>query len=195
MENIGLQLRPDLVILSVNVGDVWDVLIRGGEDRFKDDGKMRFEKSPPIEYLYAFSFICRAVVHNILGYNGLLYSPEVYAEKDRFAKMRIADCIRKFHEMARQYDFQLIVVFHPTFHELYSGYFGLSDLVTELGKEGVMVINMYDGFINSKKLNNSNHMDFYWPIDRHHNTKGYKLFGEILADYIRDQHIINEDGF
>ena len=67
LEQEQLPFMPEQVIVAVNFSDVTDVVIRGGTERFRPDGTVRYRAEPAFMPLYRYSHFFRAVLHLLLG--------------------------------------------------------------------------------------------------------------------------------
>ncbi|MBK9329174.1 MAG: hypothetical protein IPM95_07640 [Sphingobacteriales bacterium] len=66
LEHLQPALQPRLVVLNLNYSDINDVAVRGGDERFKENGKLKYRLSKNWEYFYSFSYLFRFIAHNLL---------------------------------------------------------------------------------------------------------------------------------
>ncbi len=185
LEKLLEQYRPHTVILAVNTSDIDDIVIRGGSERFKPEGRLQFRKPPVWEPLYATSFIFRAIMHSTADLHWTLLTNTEVAIKQREALDSIEMCIYRFNQLAKQKGFSLVTVFHPREKEIKSGDFPLHTLAAKLSADTTLqVINLKDEYIRTGSITPQNSGNYYWPVDLHHNTAGYKVWGELMVNHV-----------
>jgi len=189
LEKLLRQFHPNTVVLAINSSDIDDVIIRGGMERFKPDGKLQFSQPPYWEKLYATSFIFRTILHSQVDLDWTLLTMKEKPARRAEAIDSIGNCIKRFHELAKQKGFKLVVVFHPREDEIKTGDFPYNALAAKLAADtSYTIINMKDEFANSGRITKANSGEFYWPVDLHHNTKGYRVLGELIAERMRGNY-------
>jgi len=189
LEKLLRQYHPHTVVVAINTSDIDDVIIKGGTERFLPDGRLQFRKPPVWEPLYATSFIFRAAMHTAFDLDWTLLTMKEKEMRKAEAIDSIGDCIKRFHELGKQKGFKLVVVFHPREAEVISGIFPYDALAAKLATDtNYTIINMKDEFANSGRITKANSGEFYWPLDLHHNAKGYQVFGELLAARLRGRY-------
>ncbi len=183
LERRLLDWQPDLVIVAVNNSDLEDVRIRGGTERFRPDGTVAYRPAPAWEPLYGLSHVVRAVVHGPLDYDwGLLRSHERAAAVVRSTDLLLEGLIT-FEKLSRERGFALVVVLHPLQWDLEGESWPLEPLALRLRSEtDIRVVNLYEYYKGPDGIPPDRVSDYYWPIDLHHNTRGYDLFARGLAE-------------
>jgi len=189
-----LDYKPDLVIVTLNYSDIDDILIRGGMERFKKDGRVKYIYKPDFLLLYESSHIARLIMHNAFRYNYLLLKDDEYTIMRDNSKKMIYQSIELFSNLAKNNNFKLLVVFHPMKINILDSYFNdFSGIISEIEKKlpDVEVLNMYDYFQNIEHINNTNCYDYYWKIDGHNTGKGYCAFGRGVFYELKQLGIID----
>ena len=136
-----LPFQPDLVIVAVNPTDMYDVLIRGGMERFRPDGSTRYARhAPDWERVYAMSYIVRAVVHDVLRYNWLLIQESQMESPTKIVVDELVSVLAAFQALSVERDFDLLVVLHPSSYlevldNRYGNEFPLGRIPVEKGRE------------------------------------------------------------
>jgi len=173
--------KPNVVVVAVNETDITDVLIRGGMERFVDKQQVKYNDPPWWEYLYAFSFITRYVVHNIQKKDWFFYTKSVFESQKLKAIEQISDCLFQFKKLADEYNFELIVLYLPMQHEVELNWETFGKTEALLMRNNIHTLNLLKAFqeLDSEKLG-----DYYWLKDRHYNSKGYNYVAEQLANYM-----------
>lgn len=181
-----LPFEPDLVIVAINPSDMYDVLIRGGMERFRPGGSTQYaRRAPRWELIYATSYIVRVVVHEVLGYNWLLIKESEMETPTRVAAEEIGSILADFQTLAGEHGFDLLVVLHPvSYHEFlyneYSNGFGL--VASPMKKnESIESLDLLDYYGRTGIINKENVANFFWLLDGHHNTDGYRVMGDAIA--------------
>jgi hypothetical protein len=182
-----MNLKPDLVIIAINNSDVHDIIIRGGFERFKPDGTVRFRKPPRWECIYAISFIFRHIVHDILGYNWYFIQKSKINSLEQGAIESIKSAIFAFEHLSNKNGFDVMIVFHPTIWEIKSGkYLHHFDYLVkhfEITKS-IVSIDLFEYYNANDIITYENVHNFYWSLDEHHNTRGYHVMGRAIAKKI-----------
>jgi lysophospholipase L1-like esterase len=191
-----LPFDPDLVVVVTNGSDVEDIIIRGGMERFRPDGSVvTSRKKPDWEWLYGISYIFRHVIHDVLKYDWLFIKAGDFESEQFRAAEKIKLAIDEFAGLSEKHGFDLLVVAHPRMREVemeeYDGV-GFSNLISTLKKEqGIHFVDLLDYFKVNNLMTKENASDFYWPIDRHFNSKGYEFMGNAIADKILELKLID----
>lgn len=177
--------HPKLVLLSINTSDIDDIIIRGGRERFKPNGRVAFRDAPYWERLYAVSFIFRTILHSTRHLDWTLLSFDEKAEKSRQALDSIEVCIRQFGYLSQKKNFKLAVIFHPREEEIKTGKFPLDSLALKLKADSSLtIINLKDEFAATGSITPLNAHKYYWPTDLHHNADGYKIWADMITPYV-----------
>lgn len=188
LEHLLQTYKPKLVLLSVNTSDIDDIVIRGGSERFKPNGKVEFRNAPYWEKLYAVSFIFRAIVHSTKQLDWSLLTMEEKEGKSHQALDSIEACIKQFSDLARKNKFKLATIFHPREVEVVLGKFALDSLALKLKADSnFTIINLKDEFVSSGSITPLNASKYYWPTDLHHNTEGYKIWADIITPLVQKE--------
>lgn len=174
-----LDLKPDVVILTINSTDVTDISGRGGFERFHDDGTAG--KEPPSwEWVYAANHLFRMFLHGVYDYSTSLVEGVDSEESLLEAAEILKDVVSRFEKLASENGSKLLVVIQPSIHEFNNGkhtpFLGFTELTDHMKKEQINFINTAPNFLKTGKSVYSH----YYPIDTHFNEKGYALFGETV---------------
>ena len=182
--------KPRLVIFSINTSDIGDLIDRGGGERFVAKDKVVYKDGPWWKYLYSFSYVWRAFVHEVVGVELSLYSKEAYQKLEKEAKNLIYSTImNEIVPFARDNNIQTLFVFTPGEHELDNDSFALAELSAELANQEINVLNLHKDFSNFSDSNT----DYYWDIDGHCKSQGYLLWSKAIANEIEQQGLIKCD--
>lgn len=189
-----VMLQPDLVIVDLNSTDVNDVIMRGGEERFRPDGTMVPAKRAPWWVgLYGISYITRHIVHDVLAFNLFLMKEDVMVLEQQRAGRSIVAGIEAFRQLAEARGFQLVIVFHPGQWELAMREYGEIHPVVETLKSSVdvAVIDLLEYYRARDLLMPDSLAKFFWSIDTHHNAAGYDVMGKAIASEIVRMRLVD----
>ncbi len=181
-----IPFKPDLVIVAVNPTDVNDVIIRGGMERFRPDGSTQYARTaPPWERAYAASYIVRLIVHDVLRYNWLLIKESRMEAPTRVALDELVSALAAFQKLSVEHDFDLLVVLHPaSYHEVFYNQYSndLGRLVSLMkDKNSIHVLDLLDYYQRTGVMTKENVLSFFWSVDGHHNSVGYRAMGDAIA--------------
>ncbi len=169
-----LQYKPDYIIQALSVQDIiGDIRLRGGMERFKKDGTVKFNKAPWWEPVYALSYISR-LGFSLLGYSELLNRqiPSA-AETDKLNKETV-DLFKQYTDLCAKNNIRLFVVLRPDITEIEMNryFYNLSPILNNLHAEVIDLLPYYQQYI---KAHNTSRQDYFWKLDGHHNSKGYEM--------------------
>lgn len=188
LRNKLLQYEPDIVIQSWGSGDMLtDVVVRGGLERFRSDGSVRFKPAPWWEPLYAVSYISREFF-SVLGYNELLRKEEATPDEIEEMNASTRQLLDQYISLCRQHGVRLIIAFHPQKGEIIDGKyqydFGpmLSYLHSYPEVQVADLLPLYRAYLDST---HSTADSYFWHYDGHHNSKGYMLMAATTLSAIR----------
>jgi hypothetical protein len=90
-----LKYKPDVILQTLSSGDMnVDIIVRGGMERFKADGKVQYRKAPWWEPIYALSNLSR-LYFSALGYNELLMKDSYVAENKKYLDSIVIDLFKQ----------------------------------------------------------------------------------------------------
>jgi hypothetical protein len=187
----GLALSPDVVIVAYNSGDYQtDFFIRGGLKRFHD-GLWSSRPAPWWEFAYAYSHTFRGLCQLFLGLSpsGFLTSP---SEKELRFQLIFDEWQEVFDSIATlsaEHGVKLLLVRHPIRFELeekkYGQDFSLFDEWLETNHPEVAHVDLMPLYLESTGHVSENFNRLYWPIDGHHNSRGYLMMANAVHDALR----------
>lgn len=179
---------PDLVVFAINASDIYDLIIRGGKERFVSDSEVVYRDGPWWKYIYSFSYIWRMIAHELIGVNWSMYTEFEYQKLEADAIELIYSTITKeVIPFANNHGIRVLFVFTPMEYELDKKSFQFTDLSGNLANAGVNVLNLHKEFSKYRDGN----MDYYWKIDLHCNSQGYLLWSKAIGYEIRKQGLID----
>ena len=110
-----LPLQPDIVLLLVNQSDVFDIVSRGGVDRFDGRGAVRPRGSWAWESAFRYSHLARAVAmaRPRTGGTNWLHWEKLGPEDEEFAGRVIGEVATSLADLGEEMGFHLLLVAHP----------------------------------------------------------------------------------
>ena len=196
LDKLITEFQPDLVISAINISDYSDFMVRGGIERFLDDGTTKFKSGPKWEGLYRASRLFRVIMHGLLRYDRTLIRPDMQKKLMRQFEDELVSCTRSMDSLLREHGADLMCLIHPTGWEIVDweeprtwmlgtqSMFEVSELLT---KAGIDNINLYPAM--NEAIGAEREHEFSWQIDRHYNSKGYQLmadrtYHELISGYV-----------
>lgn len=187
-----LKYHPDLVIYTFNQSDIDDADTRGGFERFNEDGTVQYKKGPEWEWLYASSFVARAVATAVFGYNMKLSHDK---QENIIINETIgiySSCFSYINKLCIDNGIGLVIVFHPQYGDILRGNFMLQPIIDWYKKNiNGQYINLYDYYLEKEGINSGNIFQYYWENDRHHNGTGYSAFARGVKEELIKMGLIN----
>jgi len=186
-----MKYNPDLVLMAVNQTDIYDALIRGGMERFKADSTLN-ELMPKWERLYALSYITRLIIHNVLKYDDYLFKKTDYDKNMGKGIEMIYTAVKLTNALVTGNHSDFIVIFHPSKDEIKSQNFILKKLIHQLEAEThIKFIDLFEYYSTTEKMSKHNLIEYYWPLDSHHNANGYAVFARGVEWKLKQMGIID----
>jgi len=186
LEQKLIHFSPDLVIMTINSSDIWDIGLRGGFERFKSDGTTGLP-TPGWEYFYKASHVIRLLVHNVFGYNhDLLKQRDFDANKARFNGI-IQEVFVKLKKLSAEHDFKSIVVIQPLVYDFQSDIYEddqMNAALHYLDSSGFNYLDLKDCISEEMNLKSKEVSNLYWPVDGHFNQDGYNLFADCVLETV-----------
>jgi len=188
LEEKMLNYNPDLVLVALCNSDIKFYKCRGGFERFTKDG-VHYLEGPAWEKIYAVSYVFRIFIDNVLHYK-MLMPPEKFNANTKKALLAMEECIKRFYYLSIQHDFKLALVFFDK--SQYERYV-YAQLIDQLKKENLIpVIDLFEYNKNIIKLDSNEYRKHYfWPIDKHFNSRGYNLMAEGVEWNLKEMCIID----
>jgi len=186
-----LKYKPKILMVAVNQTDIWEITQRGGFERFLPDGVTKYRKGPKWEWLYEHFHLVRFYVYHFLKLNQSFLSDRELRQKSLESDHIINNCVLKFSNLSKKYNFNLIIIVHPLFNEIISHRYNLLDSTIDFCKKNnISYIDILSHFNNIEKINEKN-VSLYHYKDMHYNKEGYKAFARGVLQYMEDSVLNN----
>ncbi len=102
------------VVFLLNTTDMSEVVTRGGLERFRPNGTVRYSPLPWWERLYGISFVSRLIIHNILGYNYNLMAENQQEKAYQLAAKKIGILFEnKIIPYCKEHSINVVIAIHP----------------------------------------------------------------------------------
>ncbi len=185
-----LNYQPDVLVQAVSENDMlFDMCIRGGYERFQSDSTVKFNSAPVWEPIYAMSYVSRLFFH-AFDYNmatpcGSIKNPAFIASQNGILK----NVLDRFEATAAANNTKVLFVFYPTkfevFRDAYDFDFSAAKkYVAQLPH--VSYVDLFPCYRSTIKSGGKKAADYYWKIDAHHNSTGYKMMAECIAEKVKE---------
>jgi len=175
-------INPSVVINLVNSSDFEDVYLRGGWNRFKNDGTVEYEREAPgWEPVYRHSHLIRAILRSVLGYNPILTrstAREIY----NYSSPHIFEALDSSESYCRTAHITWIPVFNPIpFNNTFD-------------KEAIFNDSL---FRSELRMRQENFLDLsvaiykcdlrtnFWKHDWHCTREGYDMFAREIFKHLQ----------
>ena len=173
-------------LFMVNGSDITDVISRGGTERFVANGDLQFRKAPWWEPMYAISYVFRLVMHNLAGIGFNLMTTEQQKQEESKAilliKNHFADDILPW---AKQNNVRIYVVLQPMKASAMKRDNNYEQIHRQLS--AIKEINFLD--LQPALHRTPNIESYFWKIDGHFKSRGYKLTAELVFDsFLKRDH-------
>ncbi len=190
-----IRLQPDIILQSFTVNDLYfDMIQRGGPERFLTNGKMKFSKNYWWEPIYAASLTARILIQAIGGYDKYLIRQEEYPKLKLEAEEKAVRLFREYKDFAEAHQIKLVVFTFPFIRD----FLGHSDtdffhkkLQRKFASFNLNFSNLQPCYEEYIRVHGGTYKDYYWQIDGHHNAKGYEMMAgcieEILLPVLNSQ--------
>ena len=193
------QLHPDLIIASLNSSDYNDVLVRGGLERFQKDGTTKLKSPPWYMPLYIHSRFVRALLHKFCGFNntGLFVSYKDFVMTSESSNALFEDVFSRYKKEADTTSAAFVAVIHSTPTEIKfpaidiikTNTQSLNRLSLLLSNNGIRCFNLMGPLYN--RFANMPVEQLSYPHDMHYTPIAYAYMGNLVADSLLANHIIN----
>ncbi len=174
-----IKMKPKLVIECANTSDVLDVIKRGGDDRFNEDGTTSGKVGPRWEIIYQYSHIFRGIIHDFFDYDENLIKKSDLLELESKAIQMIKQKTEKTALFCKKNGIPYILLIQPTPADLKGKQIQPIKFINILTAEPYS-INLFKPMHKYYLLHNIK--DDSWDLNGHFNSKGYLVLGNIIYE-------------
>ncbi len=177
-----LKLRPKMVISVVNYSDVYDVIIRGGDERFNPDSTTSYKNGPFWLPAYQYSHVFRLIMVQLLKYNShLLINESNQAVEEDKAVALLKKKAEETKQLCDANGIAFYIVIHPHPLEITNKNNKLSLAFADF-PFAINLFNTLYPFYNTHDIK-----EYSWAKNHHFNSKGYWLMGDAIATQLLNQ--------
>lgn len=180
-----IDLKPKIIIEALNTSDIYDVIYRGGEERFNMDGSTSYKVGPKWEFFYKNIHFFRAIINSFTNYNTELINNLKFDEQKEEAIKLIKKQIEKTSLLCEENNIKYFLVIHPVPVEILNK--KRMNEFSDFTKLGYYIMDIQDDFyiyFLSKNIE-----EYSWEINGHYNSKGYFLMGDLIYDKLNQLKI------
>ncbi len=193
MDDIGLELKPDVAVITYSSFDFTaDFLTRGGLERFKENYWQAIE-GPKWEWLYGLSYVVRLVANSAFGIthtNFFLTEKEKAARLD-YLKPKWNETFQRIAQLAEQHHLKVMLFKKPEHSEVDKNEYLYDFTFFENMVDTIPVfkrIDMLSFYRDSLHIQKQNSVNYYWPIDGHHNSTGYNAMAKAVFSGLKKSY-------
>mgnify|MGYP003675579608 CR=1 FL=1 len=182
-----LKYAPDLVVQVVNGSDLKDISVRGGFERFRPDGTLKYSDAPRVEWVMGKSRLARMILMDVWGYDHFGRNPEERAARTATALDVMVEAAKRLKGLGEKHGFEVLVVLHPFRNEIHTGIKGPlfeEGFVERVRTAGVRAHNLLP--FMEREMTEANVADYFWPKDGHCNPAGYRLFARGVEEALQE---------
>lgn len=188
---VGRKYEPNVLIMGYGTGDfIVDFLSRGGLERFDEKG-WHTRKGPWWEIIYATNYTSRYVFHALgYEYNNFFMSESERMEQFKIDEKKWIEVFRKISALVKESDCKVLLFKKPERNEIvHNTYqYNMSFFDDYLATDSVFIhIDLMEKYHAKGLTSQENTVPYYWPLDGHHNSNGYRVMAEILYDALNDK--------
>ncbi len=188
LKDILIQYQPDIVVQSFTTNDFFfDMVIKGGSERFQKDRKLKYRKKYWWEPVYAASFTARIIIQLFGGYDKYLIKQKEYSVSNKEIENKSIELFKNYQSFTQKRNIDLVVFSLPfksdfqtetrnsNFHKKFK---------TEFAQFYLEFYNLQPCYENEFKKSNTSYKDYHWKNDGHHNARGYEMMAKCIEDIV-----------
>jgi len=182
-----IAYQPDLVIQSFTTNDLdTDMMIRGGIERFREDGTLKFRYNHWWEPVFACSYVARIIITTLGGYNNNLVKRADIPQIREEDQLKMKDLFIHYQEYSKQQGFDLLVLTFPFKSDLNQPDQGAitKNFIQFFEKSRIHYIDLRSCYKETLEKEGKKYTDMYWKYDGHHNPEGYEMMARCIERYI-----------
>jgi lysophospholipase L1-like esterase len=188
-----LVYQPDIVMMVVNRSDANDVIVRGGEERFLPNGRVKGVEHPSdaAAWLYKHSHFARFILLEVFDYTHLLLYKSERGRRAMEVREKIKALIVKLDNQLKDRAVEFVLVVLPSRQDVerdrYNDLSDLQDLLDYSRARGIRT-NEVKPYLMNKLADGSTQLDkLFWRKDYHFTPLGYRYVGEAVQEGLCSQ--------
>lgn len=184
-----IAYQPDIIIQSFTTNDLYyDILLRGGMERFQADGTLKYRKDYWWESIYAVSFISRIIIQAAGNFDKHLIKESEYPKLKNDATAKTIQLFQDYQAFAEDHQIELIpftMPFNQGIDESKENTAFYQQFKKEFARFNLRFHNLQDCYSHMAQDNNAIYRSYYWNQDGHHNAKGYEIMAICIEDILK----------
>jgi hypothetical protein len=189
LEDRLMASNPYMVLEAINESDLTDIVYRGGEERFNQDGTTSGKVGPNWEKHYKLSHVFRFYMTTLGGYSKHLIKRKEALEIESKSLELLTKQIAKTHEFCLKNEVDYFIIPHPVPSWFENEMEEIFILFMQAFLDSEYGINVYKNMF--KYYDQNNIREYRWENNGHFNSKGYFIMGDIifekLAPYFKEK--------
>ncbi len=189
-----IQYQPDIVLQSFTTNDLYyDMLIKGGGERFQEDSTLTYRKNYWWEPIYAASFVSRILIQAVGQMDKYLIRQDEYSIIKKDVEEKSIDLFKKYYEYTTERDINLLVYSLVFKGEKSNSQDNLSfekKFRKEFKKFGLEFYSLHNCYEKEFINNHFSYKGFFWKKDGHHNAKGYKMMANCIEETLEENSFL-----
>lgn len=181
LRDLLLKYKPDVILQSVGTNDFdYDMLLRGGLERFRENHQVVYHAAPWWEPVYAISYVGR-LCFKAAGYDQTLRKQGISRQEYLQINTEAKDLFRRYKTLCSANNIRLIVAVHPQCNELEKGRYNFDFTQLEAYNRDSLHLAWVDlmpAYLDSLQKRHAQPEAYFWKQDGHHNGRGYQLMAE-----------------
>lgn len=195
LKDLLLPYKPDMILQTLASHDfITDIRLRGGMERFSSDGTMNYKNAPWWEPLYAVNYLSRFFFH-ALGYNELLQKKELAKQEIKTMNEITIQLFNEYEALCEKNNIQWVLILRPDKNEILDRHYSY-DFEPILQKiqtyPNVKILNLLPAYQEYIELKGTKVENYFWKNDGHHNSKGYQMMAECVAQFLEKENMLIE---
>lgn len=176
------RLKPDLVVQVISNQDFdEDFLLRGGYERFTDEGHLSYHVRPKAEWLYAYSHVSRIFFHQFLGYNQYLQKDKTEWGKTIFRLKHLEALTKLIEQWAENNKTECLLLYMETGAYSISSQTNFDFDAHIFSKSNYLSVHsIIPCMLEVSKRDSTKFYDYWWKNDGHHNSRGYGIMAQCI---------------
>jgi lysophospholipase L1-like esterase len=180
-----IKLKPKLVIECVNTSDILDVIKRGGDERFNEDGTTLGKVGPKWEVIYQYSHVFRGIIHVFFKYNRNLIKRSELNQKKSKAIQMIKQKTEETASFCKKNGIPYILLIQPIPEDLKINQNQPLLFINQLS-ELPYSINLFKPMHKYYLLNHIENDS--WDLNGHFNSNGYLVLANVIFEELQKKN-------
>jgi len=177
-----IKMKPKLVIECINSSDILDVIWRGGDERFNEDGTTSGKVGPRWEIIYQYSHVFRGIIHVFFEYNRNLIKKTELTQQEMKAIHLIKLKIEETASFCKKNRIPYVLLIQPIPADLKTNQHQPTFFINQLA-ELPYTINLFKPMHKYYLLHHIKNDS--WDLNGHYNSNGYLVLGNIIYEELQ----------